>query len=588
MTMLPHFVITRLGLCVYSEQWFARMIELYEAVTLSSLAHQTSSNFTWLITVDADMPAHVRHRLESVLRPYPTFHLVSIDVTRLSHLRQGCFDWVWDRCQDFILERGLLTDPSAYVTTSLIDADDAWHEDVISTVNQFMSERLPHACVGEEHRGTWLRHTSGIAATFPRGYRWFIAANALETVHDPFMSMSVFVAARFSSGISACSSRHRAWPSYCDVLAFDMSELAPDRPMWVYARHDLTTQPWNATAVPPLAASLRDGLYRDFGLDADKVQRWSQGHRRHARAGTPSTAHAGRDASAQYDRVFRIAALNRQIEALQRRRGMPGDTAVDGDPSLDDAIADSEVRRALLIDQLRAHGGDTDPSAPSLSTSPTDRASEARGSIMNSEIPFEPESYFVGKELTTDWTSRNYHLWADLLAPRRREPLRILEIGSWEGRSALFFLNYLPRASIVCVDTFAGSVEHRAWPWWQRVRQLKRIERRFDRNLAPFAPRVRKLKDDSLSAIGVLGLEGQRFDVVYVDGSHVAIDVYRDGVLAWPLVARGGLLIFDDYQRKRGLASDLPHIGIDAFLETVSGHYEELFRGHQIIIRKVG
>jgi hypothetical protein len=206
--------------------------------------------------------------------------------------------------------------------------------------------------------------------------------------------------------------------------------------------------------------------------------------------------------------------------------------------------------------------------------------------MMQGGVSFDPNAYFVGKELTTNWTSRNYHLWADILAPRREQPLRILEIGSWEGRSALFFLNFLPRASIICVDTFAGSIEHRAWPLSQRELQLGGIERRFDNNLAPFADRVQKRKEDSLDALGKLGLEGQRFDLVYIDGSHLAIDVYRDGVLAWVLVAPGGIIIFDDYQRKLGPERDLPKVGIDAFLTTVKERYEELFRGHQIILRK--
>jgi len=205
---------------------------------------------------------------------------------------------------------------------------------------------------------------------------------------------------------------------------------------------------------------------------------------------------------------------------------------------------------------------------------------------MQSEETFNSDSYFEGKQLTTNWGLRHHQLWAEILAPRRTEPLRILEIGSWEGRSALFFLNYLPHASIVCVDTFAGSIEHRAWPPSQRKSQLSGIEKRFDNNLAPFADRVQKRKEDSLVALGKLGIEGQRFDLVYVDGSHLAIDVYRDGVLGWPTVAPGGIVIFDDYQRKLGAERDLPQVGIDALLETIKENYDELFRGHQIIIRK--
>src|SRR5437016_10676432 len=133
--------------------------------------------------------------------------------------------------------------------------------------------------------------------------------------------------------------------------------------------------------------------------------------------------------------------------------------------------------------------------------------------MMQSEETFNSDSYFEGKQLTTNWGLRHHQLWAEILAPRRVEPLRILEIGSWEGRSALFFLNYLPKASIVCVDTFAGAIEHRSWPIWQRIWQLRGIEGRFDRNLAQFGERVQKRKENSLVALGKLGIEGRRFDL---------------------------------------------------------------------------
>ena len=64
--------------------------------------------------------------------------------------------------------------------------------------------------------------------------------------------------------------------------------------------------------------------------------------------------------------------------------------------------------------------------------------------------PFSAEiaaSWYEGKEFATDWTSWHFPNWTKLLNSRRNRALRVLEIGSWEGRSALFFLNYLPRAS---------------------------------------------------------------------------------------------------------------------------------------------
>src|ERR1700720_2897658 len=100
--------------------------------------------------------------------------------------------------------------------------------------------------------------------------------------------------------------------------------------------------------------------------------------------------------------------------------------------------------------------------------------------------------WFMGKSLTADWTSRFFSLWASLLAPRRNEALEVLEIGSWEGRSAIFFLRYLEKCRITCIDTFSGSREHALRPKW--ASELPHIEGRFDSNLAEFSGRVVKIK----------------------------------------------------------------------------------------------
>lgn len=198
----------------------------------------------------------------------------------------------------------------------------------------------------------------------------------------------------------------------------------------------------------------------------------------------------------------------------------------------------------------------------------------------------EFERFFSGARLTTNWAARNYQQWATLLAPLREQPLRLVEVGSWEGRSALFFLNFLPNAKIVCIDTFAGSIEHRQWPWWRRWWQLDGIERRFDGNLAPFGARVEKMKADSRTALATLKLADRSFDFIYIDGSHLAADVYSDAVLAWQILAEGGLMVFDDYRRMQGPAHALPSVGIDAFLRSVAGEFDGVFRNFQVAIRK--
>jgi predicted O-methyltransferase YrrM len=175
------------------------------------------------------------------------------------------------------------------------------------------------------------------------------------------------------------------------------------------------------------------------------------------------------------------------------------------------------------------------------------------------------------------------------LAPLRKRSLRVMEIGSWEGRSALFFLNYLPRATLTCIDTFAGGQEHqeaaRRNP--EEARILREIEKKFDRNTAAFKPRVEKIKAGSTDALIGLGLTNRRFDIAYVDGGHRASEVYADAMLTWPLIAEGGLVIFDDYEWKEAAEPlDNPGPGIDAFLKAIKGQYRVVMKGYQIGIVK--
>jgi len=173
-------------------------------------------------------------------------------------------------------------------------------------------------------------------------------------------------------------------------------------------------------------------------------------------------------------------------------------------------------------------------------------------------------AWFEGKELTTDWTSRYFPTWASLLAPRRSEPLEVLEIGSWEGRSAIFFLRYLENCRLTCIDTFAGSSEHLLTPRWSA--QIPNIEARFDSNLAEFGGRVEKLKETSTRALASLLTQNRCFDLIYVDGSHHSADVQSDAVLSWPMVRERGIIVFDDYEWPLSeTAIERPKPGIDGF-----------------------
>jgi predicted O-methyltransferase YrrM len=198
----------------------------------------------------------------------------------------------------------------------------------------------------------------------------------------------------------------------------------------------------------------------------------------------------------------------------------------------------------------------------------------------------EVARWYAGKSFSADWTTWHFANWAEFLRPLRSMPVRVLEIGSWEGRSALFFLHYFSRSQVVCVDTFGGNIEHARNPHFAAL--VGDTERRFDANVAAFAARVEKIKGPSAEVLPQLGIAARRFDVVYVDGSHRAADVYSDGTLAWPMLARNGILIFDDYEFDEiEQESERPKPGIDAFLRAFEGQYRLLHRAYQVAIAKL-
>jgi len=191
-----------------------------------------------------------------------------------------------------------------------------------------------------------------------------------------------------------------------------------------------------------------------------------------------------------------------------------------------------------------------------------------------------------GKTFTTNWAAEHFFAWAELLHRLERQPVRILEIGSWEGRSALFFLNYLPLSHITCVDTFGGNVEHHLDAYFAAL--APKAEAQFDANLAQFADRVEKRKGSSATVLPELGIAGRRFDLAYIDGSHMAADVYRDAALTWPLMKSGGVILFDDYAWDlMDTEYERPKLGVDAFLAAMRDHYSEIHRGYQVAIAKL-
>lgn len=168
------------------------------------------------------------------------------------------------------------------------------------------------------------------------------------------------------------------------------------------------------------------------------------------------------------------------------------------------------------------------------------------GHMPNNQIDtFQVKQYIFSQ----DWFSHNIPNLEVIF--ERFQPTRILEIGSFEGRSKVFFIEkakqYHENVELYCVDTWQGAREHAHI-------DMPSVEQCFIHNMESACKHfsnvtVTKHKGLSHQVMMELLVKGYQnyFDFIYVDGSHEAPDVLFDALLAHRLVKVGGVIAFDDY-----------------------------------------
>lgn len=217
-------------------------------------------------------------------------------------------------------------------------------------------------------------------------------------------------------------------------------------------------------------------------------------------------------------------------------------------------------------------------------------------------------------QYTQDWFGWAPEVWKQLI-PMMPQRKAFLEIGSFEGRSTVWVVENMLEAGgfIDCVDTWEGGEEH-------GDQDMMVVESRFDHNVIKaldcrsaqhrsredswghtrFASdggdaenkRVYKYKGKSTEFLGRKLADWMLefhplYDFIYIDGSHTAPDVLTDACMAWPLLKREGLMVFDDYAW--GSPRDIlhrPKLAIDSFVNIFAEQLDIVHSGYQFIIRK--
>ena len=185
---------------------------------------------------------------------------------------------------------------------------------------------------------------------------------------------------------------------------------------------------------------------------------------------------------------------------------------------------------------------------------------------------------------TQDWFTQNIKGIESVLK-LLKEKKSFLEIGSFEGRSACWYMeNALDDdGTLVCIDSFGGSLEHTDF-------NFEDIRARFYANTEQAkkpGQELRVIEQHSVQALAKLICERQQFDFIYVDGSHTSPDTLTDACMAFPLLKQGGAMIFDDYLWEMHTAPiQSPKWGIDVFLNMFCQKVQLALIGYQVGIIK--
>lgn len=202
--------------------------------------------------------------------------------------------------------------------------------------------------------------------------------------------------------------------------------------------------------------------------------------------------------------------------------------------------------------------------------------------ILNEQYRIVKQEKYI---FTNDWfeAQRPFHTSFLKDIDYRSNPFHILEIGSHEGRSSVFFSNYLVNggSTLTCIDPYKISDD--TSPVLSNTMEifLKNIR------MTNESSKIIHIREYSSTATMKLFLAGKLFDYILIDGSHLREDVLMDSVIAFKLLKIGGILFWDDYSQNINGGPGYPKDTIDSFIKCLSHKTEILHVGYHYVIKKL-
>ena len=187
---------------------------------------------------------------------------------------------------------------------------------------------------------------------------------------------------------------------------------------------------------------------------------------------------------------------------------------------------------------------------------------------------------FEDTKFSNKWFYQNQSYLILFLIRKKTKFNNILEIGSYEGQSAFFFLKFFPNSKITCVDIWEDQKSN-----YKNI-NFNDVEESFDRNLLNYKKRIFKFKGKSKNFFHKKNI--QKYDLIFIDGSHYINHVYMDAINSFKNLNINGYILFDDYLfNYRSKKNSHPIYAINKFLKKYKDKIKIIAIYRQVLVKKI-
>ena len=200
----------------------------------------------------------------------------------------------------------------------------------------------------------------------------------------------------------------------------------------------------------------------------------------------------------------------------------------------------------------------------------------------------------INYKFTEDWFSADDLV--QFLPLKTQKEIHFLEIGSFEGKSTVWFLENIllnEKSTITCIDPWTTySQNNNSFDSYNKVDS----EWNFTDNkniflhniyLSGFKNKVIIEQGFSNEILPKFILDKKKYDIIFIDGNHTSPFVITDGIMSWYLLKEGGLMIFDDYLWSDSNSTLSPKLAVDSFINCFRDYIEVIWSEYRLVIKKI-